>query len=162
TPQGVSDSRIKTARVNDNFRAVLIELPESNGYVLVAVKPHDDAYTYAERLRFGVNEVTGALEVVDEAALHEAVEQAATPGQSGEQAPKPCLDGLRARDLHPFGVSEDVAERLITITDENQLLSVAAELPALQANAVLDLAAGRKPDDVWSDLIAEQEEDIDT
>lgn len=161
TPQGVVDPRIKTARVNDFWRAVLIELPESSGYVLVAVKPHDDAYTFAGRLRFGVNEVTGALEVVDEAALGEAVTRAsATAADSASSTP--VLKGLRARDLLPFGIAESIAERLVTIADEDQLLAVAEELPAGQANAVLDLASGRNADDVWADLIALEEPHIDT
>src|SRR5689334_4450915 len=54
-PQGVQDKRVKTARVNDFWRAVLIELPDSAGFILVAVKPHDDAYTYAAKLTFSVN-----------------------------------------------------------------------------------------------------------
>lgn len=161
TPVGIADARIKTARVNDYWRAVLIELPESCGYVLVAVKPHDDAVPLAERLRFGVNEVTGALEVVDQAALDEAVTSASKLPAVGA-ATVPVLDGLRARDLHPFGIAEDIAEQLVAMTDEGQLLAVAAELPGLQGNAVLDLAAGRKPEDVWADLVAEQEPDIDT
>lgn len=162
TPEGIADHRIKTARVNEFWRAVLIELPESNGYVLVAVKPHDDAYTYAGRLRFGVNEVTGALEVVDEAALHEAVERAAAAPATEASAPKPVLAELRAKDLRPFGIDENIAERLVAVTDENQLLAVAEELPGLQANAVLDLAAGRDPGDVWADLVSEEEAEIDT
>ncbi|RCW45886.1 UvrD-like helicase family protein [Halopolyspora algeriensis] len=161
TPTGVSDSRIKTARVNDFWRAVLIELPESSGYVLVAVKPHDDAYTFAGRLRFGVNEVTGALEVVDQASLNEAITRVETTDTAAE-SPAPILKGLRARDLRPFGIDEEVAERLVAITDENQLLTVAEELPGLQANAVLDLAAGHDADTVWTNLVAEQERDIDT
>lgn len=161
TPRGVTDSRIKTARVNDFWRAVLIELPKSNGYILVAVKPHDDAYTFAGQLRFGVNEVTGALEVVDEAALAEAVTRAeAAPAP--DDPPTPVLKGLRARDLRPFGIAEDIAEKLVTLTTEDHLLAIAEELPRVQANAVLDLASGRSTDEVWADLIATEEHDIDT
>ncbi|MHA6802320.1 UvrD-helicase domain-containing protein [Salinifilum ghardaiensis] len=160
TPEGVSDKRIKTARVTDFWRAVVIELPESSGYVLIAVKPHDDAYTYAQRLRFGVNEVTGALEAVDEASLGRAVEQAETASSS--KSPTPVLKKTRARDLRRFGIDEDIAERLVAITDESQLLNVAENLPTVQGSAVLDLLAGRTPDEVWSDLIATEEENIDT
>lgn len=160
TPEGVADARIKTARVTDYWRAVLIELPESIGYVLVAVKPHDDAYTYAGRLRFGVNEVTGALEVIDAAALNEAV--AASTPRADRAIAKPILDGIRARDLQPFGIAPDIAEHLVSITDEDQLLTVAGELPGLQANAVLDLAAGRDPEEVWADLVEEEEAEVDT
>jgi superfamily I DNA/RNA helicase len=161
TPEGVSDGRVKTARVTEFWRAVVIELPNSHGYVLVAVKPHDDAYKFAGRLRFGVNEVTGALEVVDEAALGEAVTRA-TAAQPSRGIPAPVLNGIRPRDLHRFGIAEEITEQLVSITDEDQLLAVAAELPGVQGNAVLDLAAGRSVEDVWADLIAEEQREIDT
>jgi superfamily I DNA/RNA helicase len=177
-PTGVIDPRVMTARVTDFWRAVLIELPDSHGFILVAVKPHDDAYTYATRLRFGVNEVTGALEVVDQAALDDAVTRAATPAgadragadragadrgsagrgsadQPAQPAAQPILNGVRSRDLLRFGVAENIAERLVTISDEDQFLAVAAALPAVQANAVHDLATGRSPDEVWADLVQE-------
>lgn len=161
TPEGVTDPRIKTARVTDFWRAVLIELPQAGGYVLVAVKPHDDAYTYAAKLRFGVNEVTGALDVVDAAALGEAITRARSVS-STQPRRSPVLNGVRARDLRRFGIDTDIAENLVTITDEDQLLTVAEELPGVQGNAILDLAAGRGVEEVWADLIAEVEPDIDT
>ena len=69
TPEGVSDKRIKTARVNDFWRAVLLELNPFTAYTLVAVKPHDDAYVFAASLEYNVNQASGALEIVDTAAL---------------------------------------------------------------------------------------------
>ena len=159
TPKGAADPRIKTARVTDMWRAVLIELPNSSGFVLVAVKPHDDAYAYAARLRFGVNDITGAAEVVDEAALEDAVTNAV---KSPALAAAPVLAGVRARDLRRFGIAEDIAEHLVTIADEDQLLAVAANLPGIQGNAVLDLAAGQSVEDVWAALVATEESEVDT
>lgn len=159
TPEGVADKRIKTARVNDYWRAVLIELPRSRGFVLVGVKPHDDAYTYAARLRFGVNEVTGAAELVDEAALNEAITSAT---RAARPTAKPVLDGVRVRELCRFGIAEDIAEQLVTITDEDQLLAVADELPRIQGHAVLDLAAGQAVDDVWAALVETDQSAVDT
>lgn len=160
TPQGVSDHRVKTARVNDFWRAVLIELPESSGFVLVGVKPHDDAYVYAERLTFGVNEVTGALEVIDQAALDEAVGR--VEKESKRPDAQPLLSHVRTRDLKRFGIGEEIAVQLVQVTAEDQLLGLAEALPALQGNAVLDLATGRTPEDVWDDLVAEEPETVDT
>lgn len=161
TPSGVTDHRVKTARVTDSWRAVVIELPGSSGYVLVAVKPHDDAYQFAGRLHFGVNEVTGALEVIDQAALDEAVTRSVAESPTAAEA-KAVLSHVRVRDLKRFGVGDDVAQRLVKITEENQLLTVAEALPAIQANAILDLATGRTVDEVWDDLVAEEETHIDT
>lgn len=159
-PAGVADPRVMTARVTDFWRAVLIELPESHGFILVAVKPHDDAYTYATRLRFGVNEVTGALELVDQATLDEAVTRASAE-QLRRPTAEPILRGVRSRDLVRFGVAKEIAKQLAEVTDQDQFLAIATALPAVQGNAVADLAAGRSPDDVWADLVQVAVPDVD-
>lgn len=152
SPQGVADSRVKVGRVNDFYRAVVVELPHGTGYVLAAVRPHDDAYDYAGRLRFGVNEVTGALEVADQAEtlrMLDAVEtSAATPPEA-----TPVLADVGAGTLVKFGLGADLAERLTGITDETAFYEVVDTLPRAQGDAVLDLATGRTPEDVWDDLV---------
>src|SRR5699024_9270514 len=89
-PKGVDDKRIKVGRDNDDYRAVVIELPDSGGYVLAAVRSHDDAYEYAASLRYGVNEVTGAYEVADQAATWRALD-AADAEPVTETSPGPVL-----------------------------------------------------------------------
>ena len=149
-PSGVRDRRVRTARVNDNFRAVLFELPE--GFILASVKPHDDAYNYAGRLEFGVNTATGAAEILDLAAAASAVSSAADAAVSAPRDKPPVLGKVSAADLGRFGVLPEIAADLVRITDEDQLLTAADALPRAQAEAVLDLAAGRTPEQVWADF----------
>lgn len=157
-PNGARDRAVRTARVNDNFRAVLFRIPA--GYTLAFVGPHDEAYTYAERAEMKVNSATGAVEIADPeramAAAREAAAQAAP-------AAAPVLTKISATDLGRFGVDADVAAELIRITDEDQILAVAETLPRAQAEAILDLATGRSPDEVWADLVwAEATSEADT
>lgn len=148
-PAGVRDRRVRTARVNDNFRAVLFELPE--GYILAAVKPHDAAYAYAARLQFEVNAATGAAEILDLAAAASTATAAASAAPASPARP-PVLGSVSAADLTRFGVHPEIAASLVQISDEDQLLSAADALPRAQAEAVLDLAAGRSPEQVWADF----------
>jgi superfamily I DNA/RNA helicase len=149
-PAGVRDRRVRTARVNDNFRAVLFELPE--GFVLAAVRPHDAAYAYAARLQIGVNAATGAAEILDVAAASTAAASAAGSAVSARPGSKPVLGNVSAADLGRFGVLPEIAVNLIQITDEDLLLTAADALPRAQGEAVLDLAAGRSPEQVWADF----------
>lgn len=158
-PAGVRDKRLRTARVNDSWRAVLIELPQASGYVVVAVKPHDAAYTYAEKLTLGVNEVTGALEIVNSQALATAVTNAVAAAEPSATRLLPAT--VRKSDLLRFGVAAELAEQLLTITDEDALLDVASALPRSQGDAVLDLYSGLSPDEVWSSLDADDLGEID-
>ena len=152
-PAGVQDQRVRTARVNDSWRAVLIALPDAAGYILVAVKPHDDAYTYASSLIASVNEVTGALEILNTARLGTALKQAASTFTTTTSR---LLSSVRKRDLLTLGVQDEVADQLLAITDEDTLLAVADALPRSQGDAVLDLYSGLSPEEVWATLVADE------
>lgn len=163
-PKGAADRRVRTARVNDDYRAVLLELPERAGYVLAAVKSHDDAYRFAQRVVFGVNEVTGALQLLDPAPLREAL-TGAVAASGISSGVRPVLGHVRERQLRRLGFDDELAADLMRITDEDALLGVAERLPRAQAEAVLDLVAGHTVDEVWADLVDHSEmatEKIDT
>lgn len=69
------DKRVRTGRVNDQFRAVLFELKDANThhFVLVDVDSHDEGNAKAERLdpasiRLTVNPVNGLTQLITETA----------------------------------------------------------------------------------------------
>ena len=152
-PAGVQDRRVRTARVNDSWRAVLLALPDAAGYILVAVKPHDDAYIYANSLVASVNEVTGALEILNADRLGVELQRV---GSAAKPTTAKLLLTVRKRDLLRLGVQGDVADRLLAITDEDALLALADALPRSQSDAVLDLYSGLSPDEVWASLVADE------
>ncbi|MEP6464325.1 MAG: UvrD-helicase domain-containing protein [Frankiaceae bacterium] len=152
-PSGVRDRRVRTARVNDSWRAVLLALPDAAGFILVAVKPHDEAYDYAGSLVASVNEVTGALELLQTERLDLALQRSAEPERA---TAGPLLSSVRKRDLLRFGISNPVADQLLLIAEEDKLLEVADALPRSQGDAVLDLYSGLTPDEVWTNLVADE------
>jgi superfamily I DNA/RNA helicase/mRNA-degrading endonuclease RelE of RelBE toxin-antitoxin system len=163
-PKLANTNRVRTARVTDHYRAVLVAAGEDDGtsiLYLVAVKKHDDAYDYASKLNFQVNPKTGAAELFDAIALEEVVDQA-RHAQPVEQAAKPIIPAnVKQKDLERFGVATDIAEQLKKVTDEDTLEAIAAALPSSQGNAVLDLAYGKSPDEVWADLVIEDPGEVD-
>lgn len=168
TPKGVKDKHVKTGRVDLFWRAVLLVAPSGKDFVLVAVKPHDDAYQFAQKLRFGVNEVTGVFEVFDEEALQDAISKGQPASDDEGEAPtqEPILGHVKVSDLKLFGVDPEIAEKLLLVADDDALLEIISLLPDLQANVVGDLAAGKSVDDAWKDYVEDEansdQENIDT
>ncbi|PXW31275.1 UNVERIFIED_CONTAM: UvrD-like helicase family protein [Williamsia faeni] len=162
-PQGAASSHVRTARVNDNYRAVLVNagVDQNNSRLwLVAVKKHDDAYEFARTLTLQVNGKTGAAELFDPIALETAVGNARSLPRKMKSAT--CIPANVSRaDLERFGVAPDIASELKQVTDEDVLLQIAEALPTSQASAILDLATGRSPEQVWSDLVIEEPGPID-
>lgn len=65
-----ADKRVRTARVNRKYRAVLFELHDGNDtmFVLIDILNHDDAYALATSKTLVVNEVSGVPALVDATA----------------------------------------------------------------------------------------------
>lgn len=164
TPKGAGSKNVRTARVNDQYRAVLLaagEDADARTLYLVAVKKHDDAYEFASKLTLQVNPKTGAAELYDKVALNDAVEQARSRPAAGAAA-KPLMPAnVSQADLERFGVVPEVAEQLKAVTDEDALEAIVGALPSSQGSAVLDLVYGKSPDEVWRDLVIDDPGEID-
>ena len=65
-----ADKRVRTARVNRKYRAVLFELHDGNDtmFVLIDILNHDDAYALATSKTLVVNEASGVPALVDATA----------------------------------------------------------------------------------------------
>lgn len=163
-PKGAANKHVRTARVNDNYRAVLVNAgadDDNSTLWLVAVKKHDDAYKFAENLMLQVNEKTGAAELYDPIALDEALDSARANTASAVDTEPLMPAAVSQSDLERFGVASDVASELKRVTTEDALQRLVEALPASQGNAVLDLAFGKDPQDVWNDLVVEEPGPID-
>ena len=163
-PKGAANKHVRTARVNDNYRAVLVNAgadDDNSTLWLVAVKKHDDAYKFAETLTLQVNEKTGAAELYDPVALSDALDNARADSSSTAGADPVMPAAVSQADLERFGVAPDVAAELKQVTTEDALQRLVEALPASQGNAVLDLAFGKDPQDVWNDLVIDEPGPID-
>src|SRR3954451_6744494 len=76
---GVQDDKVRTVRIDQKYRAVILHPPEGEVYVLVWVDNHDQAMDWARKRTFEVNPHTGALQVVNMTGAEQAVH--AGPGK---------------------------------------------------------------------------------
>src|ERR1700751_4833101 len=63
------DDRIRTIRIGQFWRGVVLAPDSGDTYSLIRVLPHDKAIDYAASHRFTVNQAFGVVEVRDEAGL---------------------------------------------------------------------------------------------
>lgn len=163
-PKGAASKHVRTARVNDNYRAVLVNAgadDDNSTLWLVAVKKHDAAYKFAETLTLQVNQKTGAAELFDPIALDDALDHARAEPTARAGAEPVMPSTVSQAELERFGVAPEVAVELKQVTAEDALQKIIEALPASQGNAVLDLAFGKDPQDVWNDLVIDEPGPID-
>jgi hypothetical protein len=139
------DDRVRTVRVDSFWRGIVVRLGEGR-YALLRVMGHDEANDWAVRQRFGVNAVTGIVEILDVPTVQERVEELVS---GGDAAVVGLFDAIRDRDFTSVGIDEALVPVLRKLSTDDELLSIASYLPDAQADAVLLLADGKSTDEVW-------------
>lgn len=143
------DSRVRTIRIDQFWRGVVLAPDTGDQFVLLRVLPHDDAIAWARTRRFSVNPVSGVLEVRDVAALEELTGAEPTPA-----VPDRLFEGVRDSDLRRLGIDDQVLAVARTLVDEAALNAVSPLLPEQQADVLAALAAGYDVEQVWADVVA--------
>lgn len=82
------DSRLWSARVNDDHRALLLRLADDD-WLIVAVKHRKDVYENLDRLAYGINHITGGIEYVDLQVVEESVLRGLAAAPPPTPTPRP-------------------------------------------------------------------------
>ena len=81
------DKRMKSVRVDLAYRAIVLKPDSGNVYILLWVDKHDDAYTWARRKVCRINEVSGALQIIDVEDVEATTERLERINQEKAQQP---------------------------------------------------------------------------
>lgn len=160
TPKGMRDPKVRSVRINQKYRAIVIHPPKDDVYLLVWVDNHDEALDWARNKVFEVNRFTGTFQV------YEPID-----GPSQVSAPPPTdslvarvdlnesqipegflLAGQQNEDLLLFGVPEPLLPAVRALRTEINLDDLAKYLPDEAADALYLLAAGHSVDETLDEL----------
>lgn len=152
------DSRLWSARVSDDYRALLLRLADDD-WLIVSVKHRKDVY---DRLSYAVNQVTGGIEYVDLEVVEESVLRrlpASPSAPAAAAAPEPVKPQELFADwsdtqLSDLGVAEPLLPVIRTLTTEDQLLGLIEYAPQLTGEVLLALFDGKSFDDVLDQVTA--------
>lgn len=153
---GAIDPRVRTGRVDRNFRAILFKVDDKLGddptFIYMGTWPHDEANKLAERSQLRVNPINGVLEgIIGELdGEDDRKKRTVVPDPRGEldravrESVKPYLAQRFSRaDLTDrLGLDPDLAERALSAPNEDVLVDIAANAVGWQGSALLDLATG--------------------
>ncbi len=134
--EGAQDDKVRSVRIDQAYRAIVIHPPKGDVFLCVWVDHHDEAYAWVRNKRFGVNAFSGAMQVYD----LEAVE-AATPPAPESRSPG-LLDDVTDEDLLLGGVPEPLLPSLRSLKTDDDLDALRPYLPEDAAEVVVGLAAG--------------------
>ncbi|XRQ13849.1 UvrD-helicase domain-containing protein, partial [Actinomadura welshii] len=146
---GAKDARIRTIRIDQFWRGVVLAPDKGDVYCLLAVMPHDDAISWATSRKFSVNQALGVFEVRDQVALDEispALEKAA------EGAGHRLLEHVFDKDLLRLGIDGELIPLVRLLTEDAHLQAMEKLLPEPQYIALLALGQGMNPQQAWEEV----------
>lgn len=170
-----ADSRVRTGRIDLNYRAVLFKVAFENipHYFYYGAWPHDQAIDIARSSVLQVNSVNGVLEVLRASApdsgnqppktvVDEPVENV-EPETPAEEETEPDSSPLWTNPLATCGMDQDglvaslglaadLVGRAFAASSDEELLDVLDDAPEWQATALLELAAGTSVSEVQDKL----------
>lgn len=147
---GAKDPRIRTVRITNFWRGVVIAPDQGDEYHLLTVLPHDDANAYATSKRFSVNEVFGVVDVRDQMALDAL--QPALQAEAASAAKEPLFSHVKDGEFTQLGIDAQVLPLVRLMVSEAHLKAFESLLPEAQYDALQGLASGLSPDEVWHEL----------
>ncbi|KUF20423.1 UvrD-helicase domain-containing protein [Streptomyces silvensis] len=154
--------RLWSARVNREYRALLVNLG-GNDWLLVSVKHRGHVHRNLDRLAYGINQVTGAIEYVDLQVVEDDVLGGDSPAARADAATAPASDraleaplfaGYTAEQLADLGVAEPLIPIALKLTTDDELLGLAEYAPRHTGEVLLRLRDGVPYQQVMDEVTA--------
>jgi superfamily I DNA/RNA helicase len=144
------DERLRTIRIDQFWRGVVMAPDSGDTYYLLKVMPHDKALAYAASHLLSVNQALGVIEIRNQGALDEiqpAMENAARMTSGAE-----LLGHVSDADLTQLGVDDNTRTIARLLTSVAHLEALQTMIPEVQYIALFGLAAGQSPEEVWAEI----------
>jgi len=134
--KGARDPKVRSARVGDDYRAIIIAPEQGDTYLLVHVDHHDEAYRWCIGKQFEAHGALGTLQIFDV----EEVKRAVTPPHAGGEPYGPAeaypLDDLDDAALFSAGVPRALIPAVRAVRNNDAFEQLAEYLPK-EASQVL-------------------------
>jgi superfamily I DNA/RNA helicase len=143
------DDRIRTIRIDQSWRGVVLAPDTGDTYYLIKVMRHDKAIEYAASHKFTVNQALGIVDIRDQTAI-EQIQPSLE--KTAETTDNRLFASISDADLTRLGIDEDTLIIARLLTSEAHLDAMQKMIPEAQYNALVGLAAGQTPEEVWAEV----------
>lgn len=140
------DNALRSARVDDNYRAIIGVLGD-DAYHLLYVGTHEDAYSWGMRKRFAWNEHTQSCQLITVTESEEVVSKA-----SPDSAENAFFKDVTDEKLLAIGVPQELLDKVRFIQTLDDLDPLDDMLPNDAYENIFNLMDGENIDDIIADI----------
>lgn len=117
------DPNMRSVRIGDSYRGIVLKPEKGNVYVLLWVDNHDKAYKWAENKSYRIHPETGSLQVIE-------IEETAKEKPIIDDKEKALFENIRDRHLLKLGLPKlqiPLIRSLKTVEDDLELATILNE-----------------------------------
>ena len=145
------DPNMRSVRVNDNIRGIVLKPDVGNVYCLLWVDRHDDAYQWARRHRVAIHPDVGSIQIY---AVEVAGPSAASTVPAAVAAASGLFADLKDREIRRLGVPDEMLAAVRLVTSDQELEDLEKQLPDEAFEALFMFAAGESYEKIVADQTA--------
>lgn len=144
------DPNMRSVRVNDNVRGIVLKPDVGNVYCLLWVDRHDDAYQWARRHRVAIHPDVGSIQIYAVEAPAEAVVVAPVVAEAATG----LFASLKDREIRRLGVPDEMLAAVRAVASDKELEALEQQLPDEAFEALFMFAAGESYEKIIADQTA--------
>lgn len=159
------DPNLRSLRVDQDHRAIILKPEKGNTYILLWVDKHDDAYQWAQHRVCSINPKTGSIQVLEQAEVSkepvEQIDDPVAPEVSKPDAPG-LFDPFKDAELLELGIPPNNLDEVRKVTSDEELDRLEKHLPQDAFEALYFLAIGGSLEETKRELGIDTPEEVDT
>lgn len=149
--EGVRDPKVRSARLGDDYRAIIIAPDQGDTYLLMHVDHHDEAYRWCKNKQFEAHGSLGTLQIFDVLEATRAVAEPQTPPSSAET--NYPLDDLSDEELFHAGVPEALIPAVRAVRSDATFDQLSEYLPKDASQVLYGIVMGMTLDQSLEEML---------
>lgn len=164
TINAAKDSKVRSARVGLDYRAIVIAPEKGNTFLLMHIDHHDEAYRWCVNKRFEAHLALGTLQVFDVEEAERSLQVAAPEEAEDTTAAPPvappdyALQVLTNDELFQAGVPEALIPAVRAVRSDDDFERLADYLPPEAAQVLFGVASGMPLDEAINEMLGALDE----
>lgn len=156
-----SDSRLHSIRIDRDYRGIVLKQPSEGAYILLWIDKHDDAYAWARRHKFSVNQQTGSIQIIDTEEAKQPIQKPEPVAQTIEDKRPDIFMPFTDKDLRRLGATDELLPLIRAVKEVDDIEKLERRLPSELYDGLYMLALGEPFDAVLRELGLEEEQQFD-
>lgn len=149
----VKDKKVRSARLGDDYRAIVIAPEQGDTYLLMYVDHHDEAYRWCANKQFEAHGALGTLQVFDVEAVEKVVEEEMAQSVENDHYP---LDDLSDDDLFQAGAPRALIPAIRAVRNDEAFEQLADYLPREAQQVLFGVVAGLSLDQSLIEMLGDE------